>query len=82
MAIRCLFYEVSMNDLHSLPEEGFLRLRQVLQIIPVSKTVWYAGIKSGLYPKSRKISRGRVAWSVKDIRTLYHTLNENKADIL
>lgn len=71
-----------MNNAHSLPEEGFLRLKQVLQIIPVSKTLWYSGIKSGLYPKPIRLSRGRVGWSVQDIRTLYHALNENKVGIL
>lgn len=39
-------------------------------IIPVGKSTWYAGVKSGRYPKSFEVSEGRVAWRGSDIYTL------------
>ena len=64
-----------------LPETGFLRLSQIIgnpkadppipPIIPVKKTCWWAGVKSGRFPKSVKIGNGRgTFWRVEDIRTL------------
>ena len=38
-------------DTPIVPTTGFLRLKQVLQFIPVGKTAWYAGIKEGRFPR-------------------------------
>ena len=53
-----------------LPSEGFVRLRDVLRYIPVSKSTWWAGVKSGRYPRPFKISQNATAWKVEDIRRL------------
>ena len=64
-----------------LSETGFLRLRQILgdpkadpqipAIIPVKKSCWWDGVKSGRFPKPVKIGNGRGAfWRVEDIRSL------------
>lgn len=61
--------------LHSIPETGYLRLAQIVgdkkagipAIIPVSKSTWWAGVKSGRYPKSVKLSERCSAWRVSDI---------------
>jgi predicted DNA-binding transcriptional regulator AlpA len=54
----------------SLPEFGFLRLRQVLEIFPISKSAWWAGVKDGRYPAPVKLSARVSAWRVSDIKTL------------
>lgn len=54
--------------MNSLPEMGFLRLPQILKIIPVSKSTWWAGVKSGRFPKAVKLSIGVTAWRVSDIK--------------
>jgi len=59
-----------MNYITQLPETGFLRLPQVLEFIPVSKTAWYEGIAKGLYPAPVKLSERTSAWRVEDIRKL------------
>ena len=61
-----------------LPETGFLRLRNIIgdpkanppipAIIPVSRSSWYAGIQSGLYPPGLKIGPRITVWRVEDIR--------------
>jgi len=63
-----------MTETTKLPEMGFLRLPQVLQFIPISKTAFYDGIKAGIYPKQVKLSERTSAWRVEDIRKLIEKL--------
>lgn len=54
-----------------LPETGYLRLPQVLALIPVSKSTWWAGVRSGRYPQPTRALGERVtAWRAEDIRAL------------
>jgi predicted DNA-binding transcriptional regulator AlpA len=52
-----LFYQ----DLNAIPDSSLLRLEQVLQLIPISKSTWYAGVRKGIYPKPIKLSEGSRA---------------------
>jgi predicted DNA-binding transcriptional regulator AlpA len=58
---------------HKLPETGFLRLSDVLKLVPVSKSTWWAGVKDGRFPKSVKLSPKITAWRVEDIRNFIET---------
>jgi len=61
-----------------LPETGFVRLSNIIgapkatppipPIIPVSKSTWWAGVKSGRFPKGLKIGPRITVWRVEDIR--------------
>ena len=54
-----------------LPQTGFVRLPTLLQLIPVSKSTWWAGVKSGRYPQPvRTLGQRITAWRVEDIRAL------------
>jgi len=54
-----------------LPETGFVRLSTLLQLIPVSKSTWWAGVKSGRYPQPVRTLGARItAWRAEDIRAL------------
>ena len=53
-----------------LPKEGFVLLRQILAVIPVSKTQFWEGIKTGKYPSPIKLGPRTTAWRVEDIRGL------------
>ena len=63
-----------------LPQAGFLRLSQIIgdpkahppipPIIPVKKSCWWNGVKSGRFPKPVKLGPRITAWRVEDIRTL------------
>jgi len=63
---------------NNLPECGLVRLSQILgdkkkgipPIIPISKSSWWAGVKSGKYPQSVKLSDRCTCWHVEDIRAL------------
>ncbi|MBT6201433.1 MAG: AlpA family phage regulatory protein [Bacteroidetes Order II. Incertae sedis bacterium] len=62
----------------TLPESGFLRLSQILgnpktdtpAIIPVSKSTWWAGVKTGRFPQPVKLGPMTTVWRVEDIRAL------------
>jgi predicted DNA-binding transcriptional regulator AlpA len=64
--------------MHQLPESGFLRLPQIIgdikrgipAVIPVSKSAWWEGCKTGRYPKPVKLGPRTTAWRVSDIRAL------------
>lgn len=62
----------------AIPSAGYLRLSTVLKIIPVSKTRWYEGIKSGLYPKPVRIGPRTSAYRAKDIRGLVERIERGE----
>lgn len=56
---------------YTLPNDGFVRLRHILQAIPISKSTWWAGVKTGRYPQPvRTLGHRITAWRVEDIREL------------
>jgi hypothetical protein len=69
-----------MNNTVQLPATGYLRLNQILgnakaqppliPIIPVSKSTWWQGVKSGRYPQPVKLGPRTTAWRAQDIRNL------------
>ncbi|MGZ8172618.1 helix-turn-helix transcriptional regulator [Methylobacter sp.] len=67
-----------MATTHQLPETGFLRLSQIIgnkktsipALIPIGRTSFLNGVKSGKYPKPVKLGERTTAWKVEDIRAL------------
>jgi predicted DNA-binding transcriptional regulator AlpA len=59
-----------VQDRSTLPEAGLIRLRPLLALIPVSKSSWWAGVKSGQFPKPVRLGPRTTAWKIKDIRAL------------
>lgn len=66
-----------------LPKTGYLRLPQIVgrpatkdkpaihAIIPVSRSTWWAGVKTGRYPQPvRSLGVRITVWRVEDIRAL------------
>ena len=66
--------------MQSIPEIGYLRVSHIvgnpkanppiLPIIPVAKSTWWAGVKSGIFPQPLKMSPQVTVWRVEDIRAL------------
>lgn len=69
-----------------LPDTGFVRLSQILgdkdkgipPIIPISRSTWWAGVKSGRFPKSVKFSARITCWRIEDIRALIEIGHEKE----
>lgn len=62
-----------MTNPIAFPETGFVRLSSILGPrgpIPVSRSTWWAGVKSGRYPKPIKLGPRITAWRAEDIRKL------------
>src|SRR3546814_11448105 len=68
---------------HPLPETGYLRLHQIIgrparngwpaipALIPVSRSTWWAGVKSGRYPQPvHTLGPNITAGRVEDVREL------------
>ena len=56
------------NTKPALPETGFVRLREILTIFPVSRSQWWKGVKDGNYPPPYKLGPKLTAWRAEDIR--------------
>jgi len=83
-----------MKDItiYTMPQTGFLRLLNIIgdpqrnppipAIIPVSKSTWWAGVKSGRFPQPVKLGTRITAWRVEDIQELIRTgsTSDNKED--
>lgn len=62
----------------AIPETGYMRLRQIIgdakaspvipPVIPVSRTTWWNGVKTGKFPAPVKLGPGITAWRAEDIR--------------
>ena len=63
-----------------LPETGYLRLSQIIgnpksnpprpPLIPIGKSTWWEGVRSGRFPKPFKLGPRTTVWRVEDIRRL------------
>lgn len=60
--------------MQNIPNNALLRLPQVLALIPVSRSAWWAGCKSGRYPKPVKLGPRTTAWRAADIAALLEKL--------
>jgi len=54
----------------TLPETGFVRLPQILSLIPISRSAWWAGIREGKFPQGIKLGSKTTVWRAEDIRKL------------
>ena len=50
------------------------RLPKVLQLVPVSRSHWWAGVASGKFPKGIKLSDRVTVWKSSDIDALIASL--------
>jgi hypothetical protein len=64
--------------MNRLPETGFLRLPQIIgdpkaeppipPIIPIKKTCWWDGVRTGRFPKPVKLGPRVTVWTVESIK--------------
>lgn len=62
----------------TLPDSGFVRLPAIIAPngpIPIGKSTWWAGVRSGRFPPPVKIGAKTTAWRVEDIRALIDSLS-------
>jgi hypothetical protein len=64
--------------MRQIPEAGFLRLKQIIgdpkadppvpPLIPVKKSCWWEGVRTGRFPAPIKLSPRLTVWRVEVIR--------------
>lgn len=59
-----------------IPLTGFVRLPQILGTVPVSRSSWWAGVRSGRFPKAVKLGPRTTAWRAEDIHALIASFAE------
>ncbi|RFB99346.1 hypothetical protein B5K11_02640 [Rhizobium leguminosarum bv. trifolii] len=63
----------------AFPTDGFVRLKQILGPdgpLPISKSGFWAGVKTGKFPKPRKISARVTVWRAEDIQLLLQKIEQ------
>jgi prophage regulatory protein len=58
----------SANDICA--GDRLLRLTEVLQLVPVARSTWFAGIRSGRFPASVRLGPRIAAWRLRDIQQI------------
>jgi prophage regulatory protein len=64
----------------ALPEAGFVRLPVIKQVFPISDSAWWAGVRSGRYPKGVKLGPRTTAWEVNSIKKLIENMSASLED--
>lgn len=63
------FMHLPMDDKYCLPNDGFVRLAQLIpQIIPVSETTFWRMVSRGDFPAPVRLSGRVIAWRVSEVR--------------
>lgn len=65
-------------DTKAHQQTRLLKLPCVLKKFPVSRSKWYAGIKSGDYPAGIKLGERSVAWRESDIDSLIGRISHER----
>lgn len=59
-----------------IPATGFLRLHQILEFFPISKSAWWKGCADGRFPKPLKLGPRTTVWRAEEIRALIENLGK------
>jgi len=51
-------------------EDKLLRVKDVLKLIPISKSAWWLGVHKGRFPKPIKLGPRTTCWRLSDILKL------------
>lgn len=63
------------TEREGLPQEGFIRLPQVLALFGVQKSKIWAMVKAGTFPAPKKFGHKTSLWDVREIREVMERLS-------
>lgn len=63
--------EISTNN-----HLGYMRIKQVLELIPIGRSTWWLWVSAGIAPKPVKLGPRTSAWRVYDIQELIKNIEK------
>lgn len=63
-----------------IPSEGFIRLPQLLQMFPISRTTLWRKIKAGEFPKPHMLGPRTRVWDIEELRSWKQNIVERQND--
>lgn len=61
-----------------IPSTGFLRLPQIMELVPISKSAWWEGCRTGRYPKPVKIGPRTTVWRAEEIKAFIESAGQRR----
>ena len=65
-----------MSDTNSIHPKRLLRINQVLALVPVGRSSWWEGCRTGRYPKPIKLGPRTTVWRAEDIAVFIVSLGK------
>ena len=62
-----------------IPSTGFLRLPQIMELVPISKSAWWEGCRTGRYPKPVKIGPRTTVWRAEEIKAFIESAGQQRS---
>ena len=69
-----------MSDTSYILKNKLLRINQVLALVPVGRSSWWEGCRTGRYPKPIKLGPRTTVWRAEDIAAFIENLGNQGAD--
>ena len=61
---------MNKSQLNQKPAERLLRLAEVLTYLPLARSTWWSGVKTGRYPRPVMIGPHLPCWRLADVLAL------------
>ena len=68
-----------MSDVSNVSKR-LLRINQVLALVPVGRSSWWEGCRTGRFPKPVKLGPRTTVWRAEDIAALVKSLGAQSPD--
>ena len=69
-----------MSDVQSILSKRLLRINQVLALVPIGRSSWWEGCRTGRYPKPIKLGPRTTVWRAEDIAAFIESLGDQEGD--
>ena len=63
----------------NIPSTGFLRLPQIMELFPISKSAWWEGCRTGRFPKPVKLGPRTTVWRAEEVMALIERLSNQRS---
>lgn len=61
--------------------EVYLRLPQILERLPISRSAWWVGCRTGKYPKPIKLGPKTTVWKASEINAFLEKLGAERENV-